>query len=439
RQRYWGTPIPIIYCTACGTVPVPERDLPVELPKDVPFTGKGSSPLARAERFLNVQCPKCGGTGRRETDTMDTFVDSSWYFLRYCSPHENTRPLDSAKAGYWMAVDQYIGGIEHAVLHLLYARFFTKAVRDLGLIKVDEPFTSLLTQGMVCKETYRCEEHGWLLPGELIGSEKEGWRCGQCRRPVEKGRIEKMSKSKKNIVDPEYLIATYGADTARLFSLFAAPPEKDLEWSDAGVEGAYRFLGRVWRLVHEVAPILKQPADRPGSDASQIATDLKRLAHKTIKKVSDDIEREFQFNTAIAALMELVNGLYKIVAEVKDTTKTQEIAALREAIETLLLLLSPFAPHIAGELWTVTGHTTSLARERWPVYDAALIREEVLTIPVQVNGKVRSKLTVPAEWSKEQVLAASLSDLKVSEWIKGKTIKNKVYVEKRLVNIVVEG
>jgi len=436
RQRYWGTPIPIIYCTACGTVPVPERDLPVELPKDVPFTGKGSSPLARAERFLNVKCPKCGGAGRRETDTMDTFVDSSWYFLRYCSPRENTRPLDPAKAGYWMAVDQYIGGIEHAVLHLLYARFFTKAVRDLGLIKVDEPFTSLLTQGMVCKETYRCEEHGWLLSGELVGSEKEGWRCGRCRRPVEKGRVEKMSKSKKNIVDPEYLIATYGADTARLFSLFAAPPEKDLEWNDAGVEGAYRFLGRAWRLVHDLAPILKQPADRPSSDGSQIATDLKRLTHRTIKKVTDDIEREFQFNTAIAALMELVNGLYKIVAEVKETTKAQEIGALREAIETLLVLLSPFAPHIAGELWTVTGHTTSLARERWPVYDAALIREEVLTIPVQVNGKVRSKLTVPAEWSKEQVIAASQSDVKVREWIQGKTIKNVVYVEKRLVNIV---
>ena len=445
RQRYWGTPIPIIYCKACGIVPVPERDLPVELPKDVPFTGRGSSPLAQVERFLNVKCPKCGGAGRRETDTMDTFVDSSWYFLRYCSPCENTRPLDSAKASYWMAVDQYIGGIEHAVLHLLYARFFTKAVRDLGLLKVDEPFTSLLTQGMVCKETYRCEEHGWLLPGELIGSEKEGWRCGQCRRPVEKGRVEKMSKSKKNIVDPEHLIATYGADTARLFSLFAAPPEKDLEWSDAGVEGAYRFLGRVWRLVHDLSERcspensqLRKPQAHPSSarDAATWIRDLRRLTHRTIKKVTDDIEREFQFNTAIAALMELVNGLYKVAAEVKETRKAHEIAALREALEMLLLLLAPFAPHIAGELWAVTGRTTSLARERWPVHDAALIREEVLTIPVQVNGKVRSKLTVPAEWSKEQVIAASQSDVKVREWIQGKTIKNVVYVEKRLVNIV---
>jgi leucyl-tRNA synthetase len=413
---------------------VRERDLPVELPKEVPFTGKGSSPLARAERFLKVKCPKCGGPGRRETDTMDTFVDSSWYFLRYCSPRESSRPVDSAKAGYWMPVDQYIGGIEHAVLHLLYARFFTKAVRDLGLIKVDEPFTSLLTQGMVCKETYRCEEHGWRLPGELTGSEKAGWRCGQCRRPVEKGRVEKMSKSKKNIVDPEHLIAAYGADTARLFSLFAAPPEKDLEWSDAGVEGASRFLGRVWRLVQDLAPII---ARSPGGPADSPATGpLRRLTHKTIKKVTEDIEREFQFNTAIAALMEFVNGLYKVAAEAKDADHAQDIAALREALETLLILLSPFAPHIAEELWAETGQSHSVARGRWPVYDAALLQEDVLTIPVQVNGKVRSKLSVPATWSKEQVIAASQSDVKVREWTQGKTIKNVVYVEKRLVNIV---
>ncbi len=436
RQRYWGTPIPIIYCTTCGTVPVPDADLPVTLPKDVPFTGKGSSPLARVESFLHVKCPKCGGAGRRETDTMDTFVDSSWYFLRYCSPREVARPLDPAQAGHWMAVDQYIGGIEHAVLHLLYARFFTKAIRDIGLIKVDEPFTSLLTQGMVCKETYRCEEHGWLLPGDLLGSEKEGWRCRQCRRPAERGRVEKMSKSKKNVVDPEHLIATNCADTARLFSLFAAPPEKDLEWSDAGVEGASRFLGRVWRLVHDAAPAI-QKASAPAGDAAKRIQDLRRLTHRTIKKVTEDIEREFQFNTAIAALMELVNGLYKGMAEPKDALNADDAAALREAIDSLLLLLAPFAPHIAEELWAVTGHSTSLARERWPVYDAALIQEEVLTIPVQVNGKVRSKLSVPAEWNKEQVVAASQSDVKVREWIQGKTVKNVVYVDKRLVNIVV--
>jgi leucyl-tRNA synthetase len=459
RQRYWGTPIPIIYCEACGVVPVPESDLPVTLPKDVPFTGKGASPLAQAEAFVQARCPKCGGWGRRETDTMDTFVDSSWYFLRYCSPHETTRPVAPGKADRWMPVDQYIGGIEHAVLHLLYARFFTKAVRDLGLIKVDEPFTSLLTQGMVCKETYRCEEHGWLLLSDRTGSENDGWKCGQCGKPVERGRVEKMSKSKKNIVDPEHLIATYGADTARLFSLFAAPPEKDLEWNDDGVEGAYRFLGRVWRLVADLqqqmvfGPIPLQP--RTGirntgtstvpktADTTSIAdhriTELRRLTHRTIKKVTDDIEREFQFNTAIAALMEFVNALYKSVSPGRSGASSEEDDALCEAIDALILLLSPFAPHIAEELWAEAGHASSLARHIWPHYEEVLLREEVLTIPVQVNGKLRSKVTVPSDWSKEQVLAASLSDVKVGEWIKGKTIKNKVYVDKRLVNIVVEG
>jgi leucyl-tRNA synthetase len=450
RQRYWGTPIPIIYCKSCGTVPVPDADLPVTLPEDVPLTGKGSSPLARSEQFVKANCPKCGGAGRRETDTMDTFVDSSWYFLRYCSPREGTRPLDPAKAAHWMAVDQYIGGIEHAVLHLLYARFFTKAVRDLGLIKVDEPFTSLLTQGMVCKETYRCAEHGWLLPGDLIGSEKEGWRCKQCRRPAEKGRVEKMSKSKKNVVDPEYLTVTSGADTARMFSLFAAPPEKDLEWSDAGVEGASRFLGRVWRLVQDLRPRFTVPTPpvtinvvgvsvmSTDIEASIRAQHLRRLTHKTIKKVTEDIEREFQFNTAIAALMEFVNGLYKFVAEMKERTKAGE-AALREAIDALLLLLSPFAPHIAEELWAATGHSTSLARERWPLYDAALIQEEVLTIPVQVNGKVRTRIEIGAGWSEVEVRVASVTAACQGGWVKDAgSIANFVYVPKRIVNIVVK-
>src|SRR5438309_507607 len=439
RQRYWGTPIPIIYCQTCGTVPVPEADLPVMLPKDVPFTGKGASPLAQSEQFVKTQCPKCKGPGRRETDTMDTFVDSSWYFLRYCSPHDTTRPVDPEKADRWMPVDQYIGGIEHAVLHLLYARFFTKAVRDLGLVKVDEPFTSLLTQGMVSKETYRCEEHGWLFPSELIGGEKSGWRCTHCGRPVERGRVEKMSKSKKNIVDPEHLIATYGADTARLFSLFAAPPEKDLEWSDEGVEGAFRFLGRVWRLVHDLAPLIGQQQVAGGAPvASKREQDLRRLTHRTIRKVTDDIEREFQFNTAIAALMEFVNGLYKFAAGTKGTDQPGEVAALREAVSALLVLLTPFAPHIAEELWAETGHAMTLARQPWPRYEEALLREAVLTIPIQVNGKLRSKVTVPADWSERQIVATAKADAKVVEWIKGKAIKNVVYVEKRLVNIVME-
>ena len=443
RQRYWGTPIPIIYCQTCGTVPVPESDLPVLLPEAVPFSGKGASPLAQAPGFVRVPCPKCGGEGRRETDTMDTFVDSSWYFLRYCSPREEARPVDPAKADYWMAVDQYIGGIEHAVLHLLYARFFMKAMRDLGLIKMDEPFQGLLTQGMVCKETYRCEEHGWLFPAELSGSDKEGWRCRHCGRPVQKGRVEKMSKSKKNIVDPEHLIASYGADTARLFSLFAAPPEKDLEWSDAGVEGAYRFLGRVSRLVQDLAPQLRSGAGSPQSRAefpagTPRAQDLRRLTHRTIKKVTEDIDREFQFNTAVAALMEFVNGLYKFVLEAKALSGTGELAAMQEAVETLLILLCPFAPHLAEELWEQTGHAATLTRHTWPMYDDALIQASVLTIPVQVNGKVRSKLNVPADWDKARVVEAAQRDHKVQEWTHGRAVKNVVYVDKRLVNIVLE-
>ena len=460
RQRYWGTPIPIMYCQVCGMVPVPEADLPVKLPKNVPFTGKGASPLAQVESFVNTICPTCGGPARRETDTMDTFVDSSWYFLRYCSPREEQRPVDPAKAAYWMPVDQYVGGIEHAVLHLLYARFFTKALRDLGLTKVDEPFSSLLTQGMVCKETYRCEEHGWLLPDEISASEKDGRRCRHCQRPVEKGRVEKMSKSKKNIVDPEHLIKSYGADTARLFILFAAPPEKDLEWSDAGVEGAFRFLGRIWRLVenqqrifgpahesivqHEliqeaapasaVHPLAPDATDHAGG----VALDLRRLTHRTIKKVTDDIAREYQFNTAVAALMEFVNGLYKYVADA-DANAPRDAGALREAIETLLMLLSPFAPHIAEELWAQTGHHEMLASHTWPRYDSTLIEAQIITIPVQVNGKLRSRITVPAALTKDQILQAAKQDGKVSEWLKGKSIKDEIYIPKRLVNIVVEG
>ena len=310
RQRYWGTPIPIIYCERCGVMPVPEDQLPVTLPINVPFTGKGRSPLAASKNFTDVQCPQCGAAARRETDTMDTFVDSSWYYLRYASPRTITAPFDAKQAEYWMAVDQYIGGVEHAVLHLLYARFFTKALRDVGLANMDEPFTNLLTQGMVCKETYRCLEHNWLLPTELAGSEKDGWRCPHCTRPVEKGRVEKMSKSKKNIVDPEELVAAYGADTARLFTLFAAPPEKDLEWSDQGVEGASRFLSRLWRFVSQHREmLLVDDADLGQLNGAAELRDLRRMIHRTIKKVTDDIDGRFHFNTAIAAIMELFNAL----------------------------------------------------------------------------------------------------------------------------------
>lgn len=439
RQRYWGTPIPIIYCDGCGVVPVPESDLPVLLPTDVPFTGKGASPLAQAPSFVQVRCPTCGKPARRETDTMDTFVDSSWYFLRYCSPHADRVPIDPQAAAYWMAVDQYVGGIEHAVLHLLYARFFTKVIRDLGLTKADEPFQSLLTQGMVCKETYRCPTHEWLFPSEVMGSEQEGYHCATCHRPVEKGRVEKMSKSKKNVVDPEHLITTYGADTARLFSLFAAPPDKDLEWSDSGVEGSYRFLNRVWRLMVDLAPDLSNQAGMTGNENAAPARvqELRRLTHRTIKRVTDDIEREFQFNTAIAALMEFVNGLYKFTAERDVMAEPGEAAALREAVHTLILLLAPFAPHAAEELWGMLGGAPSVAAQRWPQYDPALIVSDRLTIPIQVNGKLRSKIEVPADWTEEQIKNYAKDDPKVLEWIAGKTITKEVYVTKKLLNFVV--
>jgi len=438
RQRYWGTPIPIIYCDQCGTVPVPEDQLPVMLPKDVPFTGKGGSPLSESQTFSQVVCPQCHGNARRETDTMDTFVDSSWYFLRYVSPRFSAAPVDAEKGRYWMAVDQYIGGVEHAVLHLLYARFFTKALRDLGLAQVDEPFTNLLTQGMVSKETYRCSEHNWLFPGELVGSDQDGWKCPHCNRPIIRGRVEKMSKSKKNIIDPEDLIGLYGADTARLFTLFAAPPEKDLEWSDQGVEGAYRFLGRLWRLVYQQRELWHKSSDNGSPvDLTAELRELRRQIHRTIKKVSDDVEGRFHFNTAIAAIMELANALS---AAAQDESKLVGRAAIiREGLEALIVLLAPFVPHVASELWGELGHREQLDQVPWPSFSEAALEEERLLIVVQVNGKVRGKITLPADVTQERVQTEALSDAKVVGFLDGRKVQRVVYVPRRLVNIVVEG
>jgi len=437
RQRYWGTPIPIIYCEKCGTVPVPEDQLPVKLPDDVPFTGKGGSPLSESKTFVEVACPNCRGRARRETDTMDTFVDSSWYFLRYASPHEGHAPFDKEQGDYWMAVDQYIGGVEHAVLHLLYARFFTKALRDLGLTRAGEPFTNLLTQGMVSKETYRCPEHNWLFPGELVGSEKEGWKCPQCGRPVERGRVEKMSKSKKNIVDPEDLVNLYGADTARLFTLFAAPPEKDLEWSDQGVEGAYRFLTRLWRFVHQHRTIWSSvPKNDTGDELSVELRDLRRMVHRTIKKVTEDIDGRFHFNTAIAAIMELFNA---VNAQTAESLSGSARSVIKDGVETIVRLLAPFVPHVAHELWDQLGRADGSLEITWPTYSEDALAEEQLLIVVQVNGKIRGKITVPAEVSQEHIEKNALSDPKVMGFIDGKTVRRVVYVPRRLVNIVVEG
>jgi len=397
RQRYWGNPIPIIYCECCGTVPVPEKDLPVVLPLDVAFTGEGGSPLAKLESFVNVDCPRCGKPARRETDTMDTFVESSWYFLRYCCPDFVGGPLDGDKVRYWMSVDQYIGGIEHAVLHLLYARFFTKVLRDLGYVTVDEPFTNLLTQGMVIKDG------------------------------------AKMSKSKGNVVDPNALIEKYGADTARLFSLFAAPPEKDLDWNDQGVDGSFRFLNRFWKLVNECLPFIGASARKESSPLSDEARSLRRLVHKTIRKVTSDLDERFHFNTAIAAIMELVNGIQAFPA--KNLPENGTI--LREALESTLLLLYPFVPHFSEELWERIGHSGGIELAGWPSFDAAAAADEELLIVVQVNGKLRGRITVPVDAAEEAVKAMAMADERVVQYLEGKSPKKVIYVPGKLLNVVV--
>jgi leucyl-tRNA synthetase len=437
RQRYWGTPIPVLYCDACGVVPVPEADLPVILPEDVAITMTGGSPLARVESFVNAPCPSCGRPARRETDTMDTFVDSSWYFLRFTSPQEQTRPLDPAKVRCWMPVDQYIGGIEHAVLHLLYARFFTKVCRDLGLSPVGEPFTNLLTQGMVCKESYRCPSHGYRLPGEV---DKAG-RCRECQQPVEVGRTEKMSKSKRNVVDPDDLLADYGADTIRLFSLFASPPEKDLEWSDDGVQGSFRFLQRVWRLVEERAPLLasaRRAAWPPGEPVEEVRA-LRRVTHQTIAKVTRDVEDSFHFNTALAALMELQNALVRFQDQLPQRPGDPRLLAFVEGVRALLTMLAPFAPHVTEELWEMLGHTESILGEPWPTADLVLAREDSVEVVVQVNGKVRARLQVARGQAEERLRSLALEEPRIRQWVEGRTVRKVVVVPDKLVNIVVAG
>ncbi len=423
RQRYWGTPIPIIYCDCCGVVPVPEADLPVILPTDVEFTGEGGSPLAKSEAFIRVDCPKCGQSARRETDTFDTFVESSWYFARYACPDSNTTPIDRTAAEYWLPVDQYIGGIEHAVMHLLYARFFTKVLRDLGYMNVDEPFTNLLTQGMVCMETRQCPTHGWLYPEEVV----EG-KCAKCGQDAAVGRNEKMSKSKKNVVDPDSLIARYGADTARLFSLFAAPPEKDLEWNDSSVEGCSRFLGRVWRSVYENFQLIAG-AGEVGEVGAE-ARALRRITHRTIRKVTEDIDGRFHFNTAIAAIMELVNALSAFEG------KSAAPAVVREALETTVRLLAPFVPHFSEELWSALGHAGGIELAGWPTWDEAALVEDEKVIVIQVNGKMRGKVTVPADADDDQVREVALTEPNVARFLADQTVRKVVIVPGRLVNVV---
>jgi len=433
RQRYWGAPIPIIYCEKCGTVPVPEKDLPVILPANVEVTGMGQSPLVGAKEFVETRCPTCGGPGRRETDTMDTFVESSWYFDRFACPDYDEGPLDPKRVDYWLPVDQYIGGIEHAILHLLYSRFFTRVLKEMGWLKIEEPFTNLLTQGMVCKEVFECPRDGYLFPAE-VEREGEGFRCRKCGIPIKAGRLEKMSKSKRNVVDPEYLVEKYGADTARMFCLFAAPPEKDLDWSDQGVEGSFRFLNRVWRLCFEQIPRLREITSLPfRADLEGDVKLLHQKVHKTIKKVTEDVER-FHFNTAISAIMELVNEIYG--SEVKDREDEWSKSVLKEAIEMTILLLSPFVPHFAEELWEALGNEPSIITRAWPEYDPTAVLEDEVLIVVQINGKLRDRITVPASYGEEEIKAWALKSERIQKLVGGKTIKRVILVPQKLVNIV---
>lgn len=395
RQRYWGCPIPVVYCEKCGEQLVPEDQLPVKLPEDVSFDGGAISPLATSENFLNTTCPCCGGPARREIDTMDTFIDSSWYFLRYTDARNDKEVFNKEIAKYWMNVDQYIGGIEHAILHLLYARFFVKVLHDIGLVEVDEPFKALLTQGMVLKE----------------GS--------------------KMSKSKGNVVSPEEIIAKYGADTARLFILFAAPVDRDLDWSDQGVEGSYRFLGRVWRIIDTYQQL---GTSGHHDSLSKDETALRRELHRAIKKVTEDLDGKFNFNTAISTVMELVNAMYQF----KDSHESVQSDLAKELVEKLTLLLAPFVPHITEEIWHECGFEGSVHAAFWPTYEESALVVDEVEVAVQVNGKVRDKLTVSVSLSKEELEAAAKALPRVQEFTEGKTVVKVIVVPKKLINIVVK-
>ena len=398
RQRYWGAPIPIIYCPHCGEVLVPEDQLPVRLPEDVSFTAGAKSPLATSEEFVHCKCPKCGADATRETDTMDTFLCSSWYYLRYTDAHNDKMPFDKELNNYWGPVDQYIGGIEHAILHLLYSRFFVKVLRDAGLVDYDEPFSNLLTQGMVIKDG------------------------------------AKMSKSLGNVVSPEEILSKYGADTARLFILFAAPPERELEWSDQGVEGSFRFLNRIWRIVQAFEPVLAQKVtEYDHSNLNEADKDLRRVLHSSIKKVTNDIETRFNFNTAISTMMELVNALYAY----KEAAKEPNAGLVYEAISDLIKMMSPFVPHITEELWRgAIDANSSVHEQSWPECDEEALKVDNVEIVLQVNGKVRGRLTVPAEATKEELEKIAMADANVQAHIGDATVRKVICVPGRLVNIV---
>jgi len=437
RQRYWGAPIPMVHCKDCGIVPVAEADLPIVLPEDVDLLSGGRSPLPELTDFVHTTCPQCGQPdARRETDTMDTFVESSWYFERYCSPQFNQGMFEKSAVDYWMPVDQYIGGVEHAILHLLYSRFYTRVLNDMGLVKFKEPFTCLLTQGMVCKETVACPQHGFLLPEEVAPVDGGEDVCKICQQPITTGRVEKMSKSKKNVIDPNILLQKYGADTTRLFCLFAAPPERDLEWSTQGVEGGFRFLNRVWRFVAKHMDTIQKASSYVGSpnDLGDNSKAVYKKTHETIQRVTRDIEDRFHFNTAISAVMELVNTLY---AAEEESSEAEWPAVLRCAIESVIILLSPIVPHFCEELWSEMGHSQSVLQAAWPEYrEDALVKEDLLIV-VQVNGKVRSRFTIGAKADGDTIQQKALADERAQKFIGDKDIKKVIVVKKKLVNIVV--
>jgi leucyl-tRNA synthetase len=430
RQRYWGCPIPMIHCETCGIVPVPAKDLPVKLPDDVTFDGSGN-PLDRHPTWKHVVCPQCGGPATRETDTMDTFVDSSWYFARFCSPQARV-PVDPNAVGYWLPVDQYIGGVEHAILHLLYARFFTRAMHKAGHAPVDEPFKGLFTQGMVTHETYKDAAGKWVTPKEV--AYREGLPVlASTGEPVAVGPIESMSKSKKNVVDPDDIIAAYGADTARWFMLSDTPPERDIEWTAAGVEGAYRFLQRIWRLVNEAAE--KGASGPPPETFSSEALALRRAAHRSLAAVTQAIDK-LRFNVAIAHIYELSNALSAALNAAGDKPSPDMKFALREAAEMLVRIAAPMVPHLAEECWSALGNQGLLAEQRWPGPDPAFLTEETVTIAVQVNGKRRDELTIARDAAKEDIEAAALKLDNVVRAIGGRQIKKVVIVPQRIVNVV---
>jgi leucyl-tRNA synthetase len=428
RQRYWGCPIPVIHCGACGPVPVPAERLPVELPEDVTFDQPGN-PLAHHHDWKYVSCPQCGGAAERDTDTMDTFVDSSWYFARFCSPRAEV-PMEPEATAYWLPVDQYIGGIEHAVLHLLYARFFTRALQRCGYVSVAEPFAGLFTQGMITHVTYRAEGGQWVEPGE-VRRDAQGRLATADGRAVTEGRVEKMSKSKRNTVDPATIIETYGADTARWFMLSDSPPEREMEWTDAGIEGAWRFVNRLWRLVTSALESLPPAGAAPADGLAGPALDLRRQAHKTLDGVTRDIEA-FHFNKAVARLYELANAVGGFRSKDAAGAWVQ-----RETLEILVRLAGPMMPHLTEELWQRLGHTTMLAETPWPAPDPDLLVEDSVTLAVQVNGKLRATIELPRDADKAAAEAAALAEPAVQRAIEGQALRKVIVVPNRIVNLVV--